>query len=311
MTHVGGRIVLCSMSSGVETIIEAKFNPQTTLRTIQDERINMLFLPSAAMYALLAQPNVRDFDYSSLRSFAYGASPTVIERLKEAIDIFGPVMNSGFGQTESPTFITSMHIEDHFVDGKVAPDERLRSVGRASVLTEVAIMDDDGNLLGANEKGEIVLKGANVSLGYYENPEATAAIRRDGWHLTGDIGYLDEDGYLYIVDRKKDMIITGGFNVYSVEVENCINQLSAVNLALVIGVPSAKWGEEVKALVKLQKGATISEEAIIQHCKAALGGVKAPKSVEFIEVLPLTAVGKINKKALRDPYWAGYDSRTN
>ena len=185
--------------------------------------------------------------------------------------------------------------------------ERLRSCGRATSAVRLAIMDDDGRLLPPGQPGEIVARGSLVSPGYYEMPEATAEIRTHDWHHTGDVGYRDEDGFFYIVDRKKDMIISGGFNVYSAEVEAGIMALPQVHECAVIGVPDEKWGEAVKALVVLRAGQSLTEQDVIEHCKAKLGGVKSPKSVEFISEIAKTAAGKIDRKALRKPYWAGAD----
>ena len=303
MTHVGGRAVLGSMPAGAKAIVMDKVDPQVILSTIQEKGVTDFFLPPTGIYSLLDQPNVGDFDFSSLRCIGYGSAPVSTERLKEALGVFGPVMRNGFGQTECPMFIAALAQEDHFVDGEIAPDSRLRSVGKATVISELGITDDDGNFLPANERGEIVVRGPMVSEGYYQHPEETAKIRRDGWHLTGDIGYLDEDGFLFIVDRKKDMIITGGFNVYSSEVENCVNGIEGVDSTVVIGVPDEQWGEAVKAVVKRRLGAELTEEAIITAAKAALGSVKAPKSVDFVDDFPKTPLGKIDKKVLRAQYW--------
>ena len=168
-------------------------------------------------------------------------------------------------------------------------------------------MDDDGKLLAANQVGEIVARGSLVTPGYYKMPEATAEIRTHGWHHTGDVGYYDEDGYFYIVDRKKDLIISGGFNVYSAEVEAGIMALPQVQECAVIGVPDEKWGEAVKALITLRAGESLTEQEVVVHCKARLGGVKAPKSVEFRDEIPKTAAGKIDRKELRRPYWVGLE----
>jgi acyl-CoA synthetase (AMP-forming)/AMP-acid ligase II len=169
----------------------------------------------------------------------------------------------------------------------------------------VGIMDDDGNLLPAGERGEIVVRGALVSREYFEKPEATEEARRFGWHHTGDVAYRDSDGYIYIVDRKKDMIVTGGFNVFSAEVEACIMELNSVAECAVIGVPHEHWGEAIKAVVVTAHGATVSEEQIVAHCKQRLGGVKAPKSAEFWDEIPKTANNKMDKKAIRAKFWAG------
>ncbi len=312
MTHVGGRIVLSMMNRGGRSVVFQRFDPQETLRTIEKERITEIFLPPSGIYTLLDQPNVRDFDYSSLTQVAYGSAPMSIDRLKEALRVFGPVMQGGFGQTECPMMIATLPPEEHFVDndinGDIAPDERLRSCGRATVISELGIMDDDGALLPPGERGEIVVKGPMAMEGYVNDPEETAKTRRNGWHLTGDIGYLNDEGYLYIVDRKKDMIVTGGFNVYSAEVEGVVTTIEGVIECAVIGIPDEKWGEAVKAIVR-RADDTISENMIIETCKARLGGVKAPKSVDFVDDFPRTPIGKIRKRDLRDQYWEGRDRK--
>ncbi len=211
----------------------------------------------------------------------------------------------GCGQTEAPLLIARLRAEDHFIDGQVAPDCRLRSVGRATKSSQIAIMADDGLLLEYGEVGEIVVKGDFVCEGYFENPDATAQIRRNGWHLTGDIGVIDDQGFLTILDRKKDMIITGGFNVYSNEVEAVISALPGVRECVVVGAPDEKWGEMVTAVVRLDAGASIDAKAIQQECKSQLGSVKAPKRVDFVNDFPRNANSKILKKAVRDCYWIG------
>ncbi len=307
MTHVGGRIALCGLSSGVRFVILEAVDPQLVLQTIHDEKVTDTFLPPTGVYSLLDQPNLNSFDLSSLINFSYGSAPMSTERLKEALRRIGPVMRGGFGQTECPMFIARLNPAEHFVDGELGgdlmPDERLRSVGRHTIISELAVLDDEGRELPQGERGEIAVKGPMVSEGYYEAPEETAKIRVNGWHLTGDIGYLDEEGYLYIVDRKKDMIVTGGFNVYSSEVEHALMEIPGVQLAVVFGVPDDKWGEAVAAQIKLEPGVTLGEDELIVAAKAAIGGVKAPKRVTFVEDFPRTPVGKIDKKALRNEAW--------
>ena len=201
--------------------------------------------------------------------------------------------------------ITHLSARDHFDAGKLADDKRLTSCGRATPFVNVQIMDDAGNILGAGEMGEIVLRSSLVMKGYYKNPEATKEASSHGWHHTGDVGMRDEDGFFYIVDRKKDMIITGGFNVYSTEVEQAVLSHPAVLDCAVIGVPDDKWGEAVKAVVQLKPGAEASEDEIIALCKEAIGAVKAPKSVDFREDLPRSPVGKVLKREIRDAFWQG------
>jgi acyl-CoA synthetase (AMP-forming)/AMP-acid ligase II len=309
MTHAAGRGALTSLSTGARTVVLEQVDPQLVLETIEKEHITDFFLPPTAFYTLLDQPNVNNFDYSRLKRVSYGSAPMSVDKIKECLRVFGPVMRGGFGQTECPMFISSLEAPDHFIDGEIAPDERLRSVGKATVISELTIVDDNVQPLPAGERGEIAVKGPMVSEGYYEHPEETAKIRVNGWHLTGDIGFLDKDGYLYIVDRKKDMIITGGFNVYSAEVEHTLMTLPGVKVAVVIGIPSEKWGEQVHALIQPEKGAPATDSEIMARTKEMIGSVKAPKSVEFVDDFPRTAVHKIDKKAVRQAYWEG-QSRT-
>jgi len=309
MTHVGGRIAICGLSSGACFEILESVDAALILQTIEQARITDTFLPPTAVYSLLDQADLDSYDLSSLVSLSYGSAPIATDRLKEALRRIGPVMRGGLGQTECPMFIASLAPEEHFVNndpgGELAPDQRLRSVGRATIISELGIVDDTGVELPIGERGEIAVKAPMACEGYYEDPEETAKIRVNGWHLTGDIGYLDADGYLYIVDRKKDMIITGGFNVYSSEVEQALMEIAGVQLAVVIGVPDAKWGESVAAQIKLTPGTSLSEVDVIVAAKQALGSVKAPKQVMFVEDFPRTPVGKIDKKSIRNHAWEG------
>ena len=216
-------------------------------------------------------------------------------RLEEALTKIGPVMGQLFGQSEAPMMISTLAPAEHFRDDGSVATERLSSAGRPTPLTTVAIMDDEGHLLGPGERGEIVVRGSLVMAGYYKNPEATADAARHGWHHTGDIGYLDEDGYLFIVDRAKDMIITGGFNVYSAEVEQVLLAHPAVQDCAVIGLPDEKWGERVTAVVQLRPGQAVTEDEIRAFVKDRLGSVKAPKQVEVWPDLPRSKVGKVLK----------------
>ncbi len=307
MTHVGGRIALCGLSSGSRYVILEQVDLPLIVKTIQEEGVTDFFLPPTGIYGLLDLPDLDDYDLSSLVSVSYGSAPMSTERLKESLVKLGPVMRGGFGQTECPMFIARLSQEEHFVDNniekEIAPDERLRSVGRATIISELGIVDDEGNELPIGERGEIAVKGPMVSEGYYQNPEETAKIRVNGWHLTGDIGYLDDEGYLYVVDRKKDMIITGGFNVYSTEVEHALMEIPGVQLAVVFGVPDEHWGEAVSAHVQLADDADLTESDLIAAAKSAIGSVKSPKQVTFVDDFPRTPIGKIDKKQLRDGAW--------
>ena len=258
------------------------------------------------IYRLLDIPDLgRKVDFSSMKYFMYGAAPMSVEKLKQAIQVIGPVMMGGYGQTEAPASIAYLPPGEHFEGGKIASDERLSSVGRPNPLIRVEIMDDANAILPRGQTGEICVRGDLVMKGYYKAPEKTAEAIVDGWLHTGDIGHLDAEGYLHITDRKKDMIITGGFNVYPSEVEQVIWGHPAVQDCAVIGAPDDTWGEAVKAVVELNSGQHVSAEELIALCKEKLGSVKAPKSVDFVDALPRSPVGKVLKKDLRARYWQG------
>jgi acyl-CoA synthetase (AMP-forming)/AMP-acid ligase II len=266
-------------------------------------------LPPTVIYRLLDQPSLREHDTSSLQYFIYSAAPMSVDRLRQALDAFGPVMVQCFGQAEAPFVCTTLTAEDHrlaFAEGK---PHRLASCGKPSPFVRVEIMDPQGRLLGAGERGEIVARGDLVMKSYYKDPEATEKALRHGWLHTGDVGYRDEDGYFYIVDRLKDLIITGGFNVSPAEVEQVLWSLPGIADCAVIGVPDPEWGESVKAVVELKPGAVFDEAQALVACRARLGGVKAPKSIEVWPALPRSPVGKVLKKEIRERFWAGQQRR--
>lgn len=304
MTHAAGPICFPVFAQGGSVIVHDGVHPQRLLESIEHHRVSRLFLPPTAIYALLAHPGVRDFDFSSLRHFIYAAAPMAVDKLREAMDVFGPVMTQTFGQAEAPMIVTFMGPREH---AEALADERtagrLASAGRPSLAARVAILDPDGNLLGPGQEGEICVRGSLVMDGYHEDPEQTASTRRPGgWHGTSDVGRMDEDGYVYIIDRLRDMIITGGFNVWPSEIEQTIHTVPGVKDCAVIGLPDAKWGETVTAVVELRPGAEVEAAQVISTCREALGVVKAPKTVIFRE-LPRSPVGKVLKRALRDEYW--------
>jgi fatty-acyl-CoA synthase len=307
LSHAAGVVAFAMAAIGATNVILPGFDALEVLRGIERFRVTHLFLPPTAFYMLLAHPDVRKFDYSSLEVFLLAGSPVSPDKLKEGIELFGPCMCQSYGQTEAPMLLT--WLDQRTLAAAVSGDhpERLRSCGKPTSAVRLAVMDDAGHLLPPGQPGEIVARGSLVCAGYYKMPDATAEIRAHGWHHTGDVGYRDDDGYFYIVDRKKDMIITGGFNVYCAEVEAGIMQLPEVRECAVVGVPDEKWGEAIKAIVVLREGASLTEEAVIAHSKEKLGGVKSPKSVEFRPEIPKTPAGKMDKKAIRKQYWAGAD----
>lgn len=308
MTHAAGAFALVLMAVGATNVILPGFDSDKVMAAIVRHRVTTLFLPPTAIYSLLSHPGARTTDYSSLRYFFYTAAPMSVDRLREAVSVFGPVMTSMYGQVEAPATCTFLPPWE-LVENGVINERRIASCGRTSLHVRLAIMDDDGRLLDPRQEGEIVVRSNLVMLGYYKNEAATEEVSRFGWHHTGDVGYFDEDGYLFIVDRKKDMIITGGFNVYSSEVEQVLWSHPAVQDCAVVGVPDSKWGEAVKAVIELRAGQQVEEGDLIEFAKARLGSVKAPKSIDFWSTLPRSGAGKILKKVVRDHYWVDQSRR--
>jgi fatty-acyl-CoA synthase len=307
LSHAAGVVAFTMFALGGTNIVLPGFDAEQVLRAIAQYRVTHLFLPPTAFYSLLAHPDVRRFDFSSLRIFLLAGSPVSPDKLKQGVEVFGPCMCQSYGQTEAPMLLTFLDARTVAAAAGGDHPERLRSCGRPTASVRLAIMDDAGRILPPREPGEIVARGTLVTAGYHNLPQATAEIRRHGWHHTGDVGYIDEHGYVYIVDRKKDMIISGGFNVYCSEVEASVMALPQVQECAVIGVPDDKWGEAVKALVVVRCGESLTGDQVIAHCKTKLGGVKSPKSVEFVAEIPKTPAGKLDRKAMRKQYWATAD----
>ena len=293
LTHAAGVLCFPILALGGRIVIMPKADLTEFLDLIERRRVTHTFLPPTLIYMLLENPRLAGTDRSSLQCFWYGAAPISVARLEEAIDKIGPVMAQLFGQTEAPMMISTMAPKDHFnPDGTVARG-RLASAGRPTPLTQVGVMDEDGRLLPTEERGEIVVRGSLVMEGYYKSAQATAEVSRFNWHHTGDIGYLDEENFLYIVDRANDMIITGGFNVYSIEVEQALLQHPHVMESAVFGLPDAKWGERVAAVVQPHAGRVVTAEELIAFVKRRIGSVKAPKQVEVWPELPRSMLAAI------------------
>lgn len=301
MTHAAGVLAFCAMAEGATNVILGKPRPEVILDAIETHRVTHLYLPPTAIYMLLDHPGVRKRDFSSLRYLLIAASPIAPARLREAMDVFGPVVCQCYGQAEAPMFLTFLSSRD-LLEG---PEERWSSCGRPTAAVELEIMGSHGELLGSGRKGELVARGDLTMPGYYGNADATAAITTEGWRRTGDIGFRDEQGFIYIVDRAKDMIITGGFNVFSVEVEQVILEHPAVLDCAVIGVPDPKWGEAVRAIVELKGGVALDESGIIGLVRHRLGPIHAPKKVEAWPSLPRSPAGKVLKADIRERYWRG------
>jgi fatty-acyl-CoA synthase len=299
LTHAAGVLCFPVMTLGGEIVIMPSPDLGEFLALTKRHGVTHAFLPPTLIYLLLDHPALPGADLSSLRCLWYGAAPMSTSRLEQAIEVIGPVLGQLFGQTEAPMMISTLAPRDHlYPDGTLARG-RLASAGRPTPLTTVAIMDEAGNLLPRGERGEIVVRGPLVMAGYYKNPAATAEASRHGWHHTGDIGYLDDDNYLYIVDRLKDMIITGGFNVYSAEVEQALLAHPAVLDCAVVGLPDDKWGERVTAVLQLHPGQAVTLEDVRAFVKSRVGSVKTPKQVEIWPDLPRSRVGKVMKTEVK------------
>ncbi|CAO3436265.1 Long-chain-fatty-acid--CoA ligase (EC 6.2.1.3) [Azospirillum doebereinerae] len=308
LTHAAGYLSTSLLPLGGTLVILPNSDPLAIMEGIQEHRATTVWLPPTVMYKMLSHPRVREFDYSSLRYFIYGGQPVSPDRLREANAIFGPVLAQTYGQTEAPMAASVLLPADHaaaFADPARA--SLILSAGRPGPLVQIVAMADDGTILPPGQPGELVYRGSIVMKGYYKNQAATEEVSAHGWHHTGDVGYIDEDGYVFLVDRKKDMIISGGFNIYPTEIEQVVWSHPAVQDCAVIGVPDDKWGEAVTAVVELKSGATLDPQEIIAMCKERLGGVKAPKQVLVWEQLPRSPVGKILKREIRTRFWAGRD----
>jgi long-chain acyl-CoA synthetase len=309
LSHVGGaNWGLTGIVAGVPTIILREFDAELALAAIVEDGASKIFIVPAALRILLSQPGVRSADFSRLSHILYGASPIPLELLRESVEMFGCDFCQQYGMTETSGTVTYLPPEDH---GTVATP-RMRSAGRPLPGVELRIVDDAGRALAAGEVGEITVRSPMNMAGYWKREEATrATIDAEGWLHTGDAGYLDADGYLYIHDRLKDMIISGGENIYPAEVESALYDHPDVAEAAVIGVPDARWGEAVKAVVVRHPGASVDAETLIAFVAERIARFKLPKSVDFIDALPRNASGKILRRELRAPYWAGSSRMVN
>jgi acyl-CoA synthetase (AMP-forming)/AMP-acid ligase II len=297
--HIAGSVLgLLSLNRGARTVIMRETAPAEILRLIPAERVTLTFLVPALLLFMLQTPGCQDVDYSSLRRIVYGASPIAVDVLRAALTTFTCEFCHLYGLTETTGVVTCLPPEEH----ALTDSPRLRSCGKPLSNAEIKVVDIDDVELRSGQVGEIVVRSPQNMHGYWNRPEATAATIRDGWLHTGDAGYVDADGYLYIHDRVKDMIISGGENVYPAEVENVLFGHPAVADAAVIGVPDARWGEAVKAVVVLRATRPATEAELIAYCRERIAHYKAPKSVDFVESLPRNASGKVLKRELRAQY---------
>ncbi|MBA7653635.1 Long-chain-fatty-acid--CoA ligase [subsurface metagenome] len=303
--HIAGNTYFrASLYSGGCDVILKFFDPAATLQIIQNERATHIELVPTHLIAMLSQPDVDKYDISSMKLMWYAASPMPLEVLKKGIKAFGPIFAQGYGQTESGPMISCLSKEDHNVlDRPEEEQKKLMSAGKPDIGVHVRIVDDHGNDVKPGELGEIIVRSKQIMVGFWRKPDETSKTITDGWLHTGDVGYYDEKGYIYIVDRKRDMIVSGGENVYPREVEEIVYQHPSVLEVAVIGIPDPYWVEGVHAVVTLKEGASLTAEELIDFCKQRLARYKAPKSVEFVNSLPKNPAGKILKRQLRGKYW--------
>ncbi|HYC64771.1 MAG TPA: AMP-binding protein, partial [Reyranellaceae bacterium] len=308
MFHIGGAgWGIAGLYSGATNHVVREFVPAEILETIERERLQVLLLVPAMILFLLQAPQIRETDLSSLRLIVYGAAPIPADLLKQALAVFRCGFQQVYGLTETTGAITLLPPEDH-VD---ADPKKLLSCGFAQEGVELRILDDDGKALPVGKVGEIAVRSPQIMGGYWRLPEATKRAIQGDWFLTGDAGYLDDKGYLYIYDRVKDMIVSGGENIYPAEVESALFGHPAVADVAVIGVPDERWGEAVKAVVVKKPGRELGAGELITWARERIAGYKLPKSVDFVDALPRNPTGKILKREIRKPYWEGKQRQVN
>ncbi|WP_076593834.1 long-chain-fatty-acid--CoA ligase [Herminiimonas arsenitoxidans] len=301
MFHIGGLVISLSLHfRGASVYLHRQFEPVEVVKAIARDQLSFLLLAPTMVQMVLNEPSLADVDTSSVRTIMYSAAPMPLQVLKQAIDIFNCGFVNLYGQTEICMFCLSP--TQHQPDGDERQRNRLTSVGNPYPNLRAKIIDDDGNECGPNIPGEIVARSSAMFRGYWNNHPATIATLRDGWCHTGDMGKIDEDGFLYLVDRKKDMIISGGENIYSREVEEAILRHPAVSECAVIGIPDVKWGESVCAVITLKSGQVVTEKEVIEHTRTQIASYKKPKRVVTVDSLPKLVTGKVNKIVLRQEY---------
>lgn len=304
LSHLSGYVGPTYFARGAAHVPLAQFEPREVLDTIASQQITATALVPTMLNLLLLEAEERPADISSLRTVIYGASAIAPDRLARAIKVFGEVFVQFYGLSETPMPLTALGQRDHQFDPDGPVPERLRSAGRVNPFVDLRLVDLDGREVTPGEIGEIQVRGDTVMLGYWGQPDATREmVDSDGWAATGDLGRMDDQGYVTIVDRKNDMIVTGGYNVYPSEIENVISTLPEVQEVAVIGVPDERWGEALKAVIVVRPGHELDAEAVVGVCGENLASYKKPRSVDFVDELPKTGSGKIMRRRIRDRYW--------
>jgi acyl-CoA synthetase (AMP-forming)/AMP-acid ligase II len=307
LSHAGAAFFIPTLLQGGSIVVTPTFDPKLIFETIEKYKITATMLVPTMLYVLLDDPRIGDYDLSSLETVYYGAAAMSPTRLKEAIERFGPIFFQFYGQAEAPMTLTVLRKGEHDVNDPA----RLASCGRPVPWVHLALLDDEGNEVAQGEPGEICVQGPLVMKGYWNKPEQTDDAFKFGWLHTGDVAKADADGFLTIVDRKKDMIVSGGFTIFPREVEDVLATHDAVAQAAVVGVPDDRWGEAVKAVVVLRPGADVTADELIAMVRDRKGSHHAPKTIDFTDSIPLSPLGKPDKKALRARYWEGSERLVN
>ncbi|MBB3178149.1 long-chain fatty acid--CoA ligase [Variovorax sp. Sphag1AA] len=312
ITHASGMFIQPMLYQGATILLMEGFRPAEYLDAIEKHRVTMAFLVPAMIYALLAEPSLKGRDLSSLRLLSYGAAPMSPARIREAWAAFGPVLAQGYGAGETTGGVVGLGIADHAAAIEGGHEALLSACGRPFCESDVQVLDDAGQPVSGDAIGEICVRGPDVFAGYWRAPDQTAqALDANGWLHTGDLARVDDRGYIYIVDRKKEMLVSGGFNIYPSEVESVLAQHPAIYEVCVVGVPDDHWGETVKAVVVLRDGAEADTSQIMDFCRGRLADFKRPRSVDFVPQLPKNANGKLSRKDVREHYWRGRERRVN
>ncbi|QQX86192.1 AMP-binding protein [Cupriavidus necator] len=305
ISHGSGLGLLPTMFRGGCTVTQNVPDMREWCRNVEAHRITVAMMVPTLLYRLLELPEATNHDLSTLSTCFYGAAPMSPNKLRLLQQRFGNIFVQAYGSTECMQRVAVLTKADH----ATVSDGRLGSAGRVTAQAEVIVVDEAGKEVPAGVTGEIWLRSRAVISGYYNNPEGTAAEFENGFWKSGDLGYVDEEGFLFIVDRKKDMIISGGFNVYAIEVEAALSSHPAVALSAVVGVPDEQWGEIVHAEVVLKPGCEVSPEVLIEHVKGSIGRFKAPKSITFVADIPVSVVGKVQRRQVREKYWKHHTRR--
>ncbi|QDI18399.1 long-chain fatty acid--CoA ligase [Serratia marcescens] len=301
ITHASGMQIMPLLAVGACNLLLERYDDELLLQTITQERVTRLFLVPAMVNRLVNFKGVEQFDLSSLRLVMYGAAPMAPALVERAIEVFGPILAQGYGAGETCSLVTVLTEQDHL--SRDGDTRLLSSCGRCYFETDLRVVNEQFEDVQPGEIGEIVVKGDDIMKGYWQAPELTAEVMKNGYYHTGDLATVDDRGYVFIVDRKKEMIISGGFNIYPTEVEQVLYRMPGIFEAAVVGVPDEQWGEAVKAVVVLKSGTTLDECQVIEYCAKYLAGFKKPRSVDFINELPKNPNGKIVRRQVRDGYW--------